>query len=115
MKVEVDRIVGSYWLCNTISRSFPLFHKGSKHPVPDDKCRPIILIQIMDVTCMMYPMMGGCHHNIFNWSGQFFNILGMDPKLIEDSRLMADKKDKRIKADQDSRDEKNEFDVLGPS
>lgn len=115
MKVEVDGVIGGDGLGDAVGGLFFFFLEGTKHPVPNDKGGSIVFVQVVFITGMVYPVVGGGDKNVFYGRRQFFDVLCMDPELIQYAGLMTNKEHERIKTHKDGRDEKDELDMLCPA
>ena len=69
----------------------------------------------MYIAGMMHTVVGRRYENIFNGRGEFFDVFGVDPKLVQDACLVTDKKHKGIEADQNGGNKEDELNMLCPS
>ena len=87
---DIDPLMGSdpEWIVGmdvpgeAIYRTFFLGLKSTEHAVPDDEHTGVVLVQVLQIGCMMHTVMGGSIENKLNGAGQFADSLRMDPELV---------------------------------
>lgn len=116
MGSDPEWIVGMDVPGEAIYRTFFLGLKSTEHAVPDDEHTGVVLVQVLQIGCMMHTVMGGSIENKLNGAGQFADSLRMDPELVNKADGLHGHHHRRMEAKEGHPDPEKEGagEVAGP-